>query len=183
MENGRCNFTKKFANNNYRKTSKLTVCAFITLRQPLLQTSQRWLSWDLKWQSWALRTYKVSTELCWNSPPAGRDAQLWWRQLDRGPNQYPEIIEADWAGLWHYYIIGWSLVSKNIMNLTIKYPRFNKNIRKSQVVTWPKSCPLIGSNNLAMRNRQYKDNQSQVHKWASFLWKKPRHKPIYYSLL
>ena len=116
------------------------------LVQPLLQSNQRWLSWDLKWESWALRTYKVSTELCWNSPPAGRDAQLWWRQLDRGPNQYPEIIEADWAGLWHYYIIGWSLVSKNIMNLTIKYPRFNKNIRKSQVVTWPKSRPVIGLN-------------------------------------
>ena len=26
------------------------------LVQPLLQSNQRWLSWDLKWQSWALRS-------------------------------------------------------------------------------------------------------------------------------
>ena len=46
--------------------------------------------------------------------------------------------------------------SKNTMNLTIKYPRFNKKIRKSQVVTWPKSRPVIGSNNLVMRNIEYR---------------------------
>ena len=49
-------------------------------------------------------------------------------------------------------MIGWSRRSENTMNLTIKYPRFNKKIKKSQVVTWSNSSPVIGSNHLVMRN-------------------------------
>ena len=69
-------------------------------------------------------------------------------------------IRADSAGIWAVMYDRLVRRLKNTMNLTIKYPRFNKKIRKSQVVTWPTSRPVIGSNNLVMRNMKSRDQTS-----------------------
>ena len=42
---------------------------------------------------------------------------------------------ANSAGIWAVMFDRLVRISKNTMNLTIKYPRFNKKIEKSQVVT------------------------------------------------
>ena len=92
----------------------------------------------------------------------------------RGPNEYQEFIWAYWAGLWAVMYDRLVRRSKNTMNLTIKYPCFNKKIRKSQVVTWPFSRPVIGSNYLVMRNKNYQNSGTCGTWWADMILKPTR---------